>query len=175
MVLTDRNKELLKESIKHWKEDIIPLLKKGNKFRRPCVLIDGKEVNLPCYREECPLCREYLGYFRWDNTCSECPISMAGFGCDDGYSPWKNFINSSTIREARVRAKIMIQMMESILDKTKEKKYIVSVAKEQWGFVEIEAKNIGEARHMAREAVIEGQAVWEDNKISVDTIREERE
>ena len=56
--------------------------------------------------------------------------------------------------------------------KSKLKKYQVQLINTEYGWVEVEAKNEGEARVKAEELVFEGEAHWVNSELETDTVEE---
>ena len=119
MILTKEQKSDLKESIDHWKKDIIKWFEGGyiidestyDKATGDSFWCDGTLVEMGS--DECKLCTVYFVVDEdGDGTCTTCPLHINGFNCYIGASPYRQFLRNPTFENARK----MVSKMEYILN-----------------------------------------------------------
>lgn len=96
----------IKDSIKHWEDDIVKPLKEGRKIKHGSTLIwQDTQEPIPCFTSHCPLCHA-VGF-----GCSLCPLVHCGL---PGY-PWYTFIHNPRLKTAQA----MVDKLKSLLPKEK--------------------------------------------------------
>jgi len=124
--LSKRQKQSLISSIRHWQRDIKDPLEKGIKvkkmelvhfnMKRYLYFVDypqkGERTDVPCYRQDCPMCR---AYFR-EGRCTNCPYKLYyGFQCwlrSQRSGHWVAFIEDPNLETCIA----MIESMQKILE-----------------------------------------------------------
>ena len=114
--LSKRQKRSLISSIRHWQRDIKAPLEEGIKIINDngAYFVDypqkGKNTNVPCYSEDCPMCRAYYRVY----TCTNCPYKLYyGFQCMEvGSGHWHAFMKNPNLKTCIA----MIKSMQKILE-----------------------------------------------------------
>lgn len=114
-MMDEKDKKLIKKSIKHWKKDIVGRLEKGDKiiFIRGDGIFQSDEYYwngdrrspVKMYSDDCALCEEYLF-----GDCVDCPLQENYKGCGRNKSPYSVFRDNPNLESAQK----MVKALEAI-------------------------------------------------------------
>ncbi len=114
MKLTKKEKVAVKESIEHWKR-MIKWVRKQKLDNDPNKITMKESIGEIWRSNDCALCEIVPRNYRDELNCEKCPLSKAGYGCDDENSPWEKVNMGSDWREWLDAAFGMIKALKSLL------------------------------------------------------------
>ena len=123
-VKNEREVQAVKESIKHWEEDIIQPLRKGRVITHhswSLVWADNLK-RVPYTSKDCPLCDAYLDKEVSDEEdseecCEHCPYYQHyAFTCDAHSGYWTKFRNDPSLENAEEMKSALLKILTNPCD-----------------------------------------------------------
>ncbi len=99
-------------SAEHWRRDILEPLKSGKEIiyvEEEGLCWDDTKEDVPCYDDNCPMCKEYL-------DCDSCPLKISFTYCGHEGSPWTEFLDNPCIETAQNMVDILERLAKEYDD-----------------------------------------------------------